>query len=205
MNVARSPALCLRARYAVQGNITVPGSPNGVMVWTGPVLEGPVTSAAASAGVTMTFSNWSAVGLALRDVHAKNIDGSDNSCTDCCAGAPPFEVQDSATKAWTRAKAASVRVDAVASTVSLQLDPAAAAAVSAVRYGFDDFVQCVLVNSDGLPAAPFVAVVAVATPTTPTTKTASALQRASAPAPPIQSPPMGASRALGAEACLPAF
>ena len=186
-------------RYAIQGNITVPGSPNGVMVWTGPVLEGPVT-AAASPGVTMTFTNWSAVGLALSDVRAKNIDSSDNSCSDCCAGAPPFEVQDSATKAWTRVKAAAVHVDAVASTVSLQVD--SAAAVSAVRYGFDDFVQCVLVNSDGLPAAPFVAAVAAAEAAPAkavalkTTTSAPERASASAPAPPIQSPPLGASSRL---------
>ena len=53
------------------------------------------------------------------------------------------------------------------STVSLKMSGEAAQAagtVTGVRYAWSDFVDCVLVNSDGLPAGPFVEKIAAAEP-----------------------------------------
>ena len=52
------------------------------------------------------------------------------------------------------------------STVSLKMSGEAQAAgtVTGVRYAWSDFVDCVLVNSDGLPAGPFVEKIAAAEP-----------------------------------------
>jgi alpha-galactosidase len=105
--------------------------------------------------VVLSFTNWSSVGLRLQDVHAKNIDGSDNSCTLCCKGAPPFEILlDAATSNWTTVSEADTKV--TDSTVTLQVDAdVTSSSTIAVRYAWRDYVECVLVNNDGLPLSPF--------------------------------------------------
>ena len=100
----------LHAAYALQqGAFGGPGS-----LWTGPVLSS-VSKAAGGGGsdggssssgddddeeedgssVDLLFEEWSASGLALKDVKAINIDGTRNDCTRCCAHAPPFDVLSS--------------------------------------------------------------------------------------------------------------
>ena len=118
---------------------TVPDS-----LWTGPMLAGVSRGAA---GVQLAFEAFSAEGLALRDVHARNINDSDNSCKRCCALAPPFEVLVGGR--W--ARVARDKVQLGDATVTLQ----GAGAATAVRYAWSDYVDCVLTNSDDLPLAPF--------------------------------------------------
>ena len=109
----------VHAAYAAQGRI---GSDAGEeSLWTGPILSSITKGTADAVGeVLLSFTKWSATGLALHDVHAKNIDGSDNSCKLCCAGAAPFEVQVSG-KDWTAVSMANTLVDAAASTVTLKV------------------------------------------------------------------------------------
>ena len=71
----------------------------------------------------------------------------------CCAEAPPFEVWPQSAAEWIVVPAHSTTVDANAGTVTLT----AASKVVAVRYAFADYVDCVLVNNDSLPLAPFIA------------------------------------------------
>ena len=109
--------------------------------------------------VVVSFANWSAPGLALKDVHAMNNPPhgppTNNSCRLCCAQAPPFDVQigSDPTGNWTAVSLANTVIDRTASTVTLKGD--FAAAVGAVRYAWRDYVECVLVNNDGLPLSPF--------------------------------------------------
>ncbi len=64
--------------------------------WAGPEpLQGDAAAVVRQGGgsVMLRLSPVSAEGgMELRDVKAKNINGTSNSCTLCCARAPPFEV-----------------------------------------------------------------------------------------------------------------
>merc|ERR1719201_624363 len=86
----------VHAAYAVQGRLS-----SGEL-WTGPLLKSVAASGAGS--VTLEFEDWSAVALALQDVHAQNLDKtgkiSSNNCIRCCAAAAPFEVLQGGN--WTR-------------------------------------------------------------------------------------------------------
>lgn len=102
--------------------------------------------------------------MSLRDVESTNPDGSTNNCTRCCAGNPPFEISsdfngsNTETATWTHIPAEQTTI--VGAQVSLKMTSKqlyAGSAVTGVRLGWSDFVDCVLVNSDGLPAGPFVA------------------------------------------------
>jgi len=159
----------------VQGRI-------GNSLWTGPLLKSATVTADLSSNgghlVKLEFVDWSANALALRDVHGHNIDVhghiSSNNCVRCCAAFPPFEVLIGGK--WTR-----VAFDDIAiGNTTLTLSPGAA---DAVRYAWNDYVDCVLVNSDGLPLAPFVS------------NLTSSHRGTAATAPPqtkpITSPPMG--------------
>lgn len=136
----------------------------------------------ATGDIAVTFVGWSAVGLALKDVAARNINGSSNSCLRCCAKAPPFDVWSRSAVEWTTVPAGATMVDADAGTVTLK----AAGKVDAVRYAFADYVDCVLVNNDSLPLAPFIVNVTRASgprEVAPRTSAGSTIA--------IQSPPMG--------------
>ena len=176
----------VHAAYAVQGSIPN-GGKDGVSssLWTGPV----VTSTEASFGsdmISVSLANWSAVGLALQDVHAKNIDGSDNSCIGCCAEVPPFEIQSSPDSNWTRVAHDDIVLNAAGSEIQIKVSGSPQAPV-ALRYAGDDFAQCVVVNSDGLAMAPFSVPIkskeVIVAPAPHVTRTA--------PDPRIQSPPLG--------------
>ena len=162
--IARRLALqTVHAAYAVQGRIPrAHGNGSADSLWSGPVLTGVgrgngrgngPDSGADSGDVVLSFANWSAVGLTLRDVKALNIDGSDNSCTLCCAKAAPFEVQLGGSLGnWSAVALADTAIDAAASTVTLK----GTGGAFAVRYAWTDYVECTLVNDDRLPLSPFV-------------------------------------------------
>ena len=182
----------VHAAFAVQGR--VPGAficprneqCNATSVWTGPLLQKAVADASS---VTLEFDGFSAQGLQLQDVLSTNPDGTTNNCSarkavdgpSCCDGMPPFELWDAKTKAWVRAKRSSIQLKQGHPSITiLSSNPA-----TKVRYAWADYVDCVLVNSDGLPAGPFVANVSVSHQVLPTS-------RADTPAGGlIQSPPMG--------------
>ncbi len=197
----------LHVAYALQGRISLDSSSTaaGDSLWTGPVVREDSVSVVGST-VVVSYSNWSAVGLGLRDVVAKNINGSDNSCRGCCAEMPPFELLDGASGNWTRAPRSALMVDAAASTVTIQFTTTVGsasgnanggavvlgAAPEAVRYAWSDYVECVVVNSDDLPAAPFSVTLAKSTAdvVAESTEVSAAMNPAMA-APFIQSPPRG--------------
>jgi len=116
-------------------------------MWTGPVLQSvqPVSDA-----LLLKFQGVSALKMSLRDVEGKNLDGSSDDCTLCCAQSPPFEVTLDGEN-WQLVP----RKDVVISNAVVELRSPAAANATAVRYAFLDFVECVLQNGDGLPAGPF--------------------------------------------------
>ena len=128
--------------------------------WTGPVLQ---TITASDGTLTIRFQDAS---LALRDVKAANPDGTRNDCVRCCAGQPPFEVTVDANilgknAEWTRIDLASTTLDG--NTVVLHVGENMAPNITGVRYAWSDFVDCVLENSEGLVASPFVQPVNAAT------------------------------------------
>ena len=142
---------------------------NSSSIWTGPVLN--AVSSQGLSTVELRFEDFSAEGMKLKDVRSTNPDGTTNNCTRCCKGNPPFEISSdydgvNTTKAtWTKISQAQTTV--AGSTVSLKMSGEAAQAagtVTGVRYAWSDFVDCVLVNSDGLPAGPFVEKIAAAEP-----------------------------------------
>ena len=84
----------------------------------------------------------------------------------CCAQRPPFEVTDaerpnSDSAVWslvprnqTAIEGSSVVLDIFTPTSQVSSAPKK---VTAVRYAWSDYVECVLENSEGLVASPFVA------------------------------------------------
>jgi len=144
--------------------------------WTGPVCidaslalrsSQPGEDYAEHSVVVMRFSDTSvASGMALRDVKGANIDGTRNDCLQCCAQRPPFEVTDaerpnSDSAVWslvprnqTTIEGSSVVLDIFTPTSQVSSAPKK---VTAVRYAWSDYVECVLENSEGLVASPFVA------------------------------------------------
>ena len=178
----------VHAAFAVQGRIprAVAGADKESMtssMWTGPVF-----AAASSSGgeVTLTFEDFSAVGLKLKDVLSTNPDGSTNNCSartvgpSCCEGMPPFELGNG--EHWVRPKTAEIKL--MGNRVVIAGTPG----MTQVRYGWADFVDCVLVNNDSLPAGPFVA--NVSTPMAAAVNVP-AVASADVAAAMIQSPPMG--------------
>lgn len=151
----------VHAAFAVQGEIpngrvcpTPAGSCNTSSLWTGPVLA---EATIADGAVEVKYAGWSAVGLRLKDVLSTNPDGTTNNCSarpalpSCCSGMPPFELMEAGE--WVRV--APSRTSVVGPTVSLR--PSAAGVVpTQVRFAWADYVDCILVNSDDLPAGPFV-------------------------------------------------
>ena len=152
----------VHAAFAVQGRIphaTACTDPecNSTSVWTGPVFEG---ASGGKSEVILSFEAFSAEGLVLKNVLSTNPDGSTNNCSarkagpSCCDGMPPFELWDGTQ--WARPKAAEIRL--VQNRVVINVDNmAAVGSTSKVRYAWADYIDCVLANSDGLPAGPFVA------------------------------------------------
>jgi hypothetical protein len=67
---------------------------------------------------------------------------------------PPFEVSDGS-NGWVRVGRDQIAI--TGSTVKLQLGANTTTSPTSVRYAWADYVDCVLANSDGLPAGPFVA------------------------------------------------
>lgn len=119
-------------------------------MWTGPVLQSVRRH---SDSLLLEFQGASAQNMSLRDVNGKNLDGSRDDCTLCCAQSPPFEVTLDGVS-WELVP----RKDIVVSKAGVELRGSAAASATAVRYAFLDFVECVLqnqFNGDGLPAGPF--------------------------------------------------
>jgi hypothetical protein len=133
--------------YAKQGRLKSLLNTKSTTTWTGPELEAVARS---SDALLLTFRNYSASGMSLRDVKAKNIDGTSNDCTLCCAESPPFEVTADG-ETWELV----TRQDTVINGDVVELRSSAAAKAQAVRYAFLDYVECVLQNDDGLPAGPF--------------------------------------------------
>jgi hypothetical protein len=122
---------------------------NDTSLWTGPLLEGVEQHGTT---VMLNFKNWSAEGLQLQDVKSTNPDGTTNNCTRCCKGFPPFELQEVGGK-WVRPPLSAVKLSGDTVTVE---GPLGGHAARRVRYAWADYVDCVLVNGDGLPAGPFV-------------------------------------------------
>lgn len=183
----------VHAAFAVQGRI--PGAKvcppddmqcNTTSVWTGPVLQ---TVLGDSSSVALKFEGFSAQGMELRDVRSTNPDGTTNNCSarhaadgpSCCDGMPPFELWDATINAWVRPKRSSIHMDQGDASITIE----SSSQVTKVRYAWADYVDCVLVNSDGLPAGPFVANVS-------TNRQLSSISRTVPPAGAmITSPPLG--------------
>lgn len=143
----------VHAAYAVQGRI--PGgkvcdsespSCNDTSLWTGPVFE---SATANGKQITLSFQDFSADGLSLKDVKSTNPDGTTNNCTRCCVGMPPFEVSSRGAD-WTRIPLSEIKIDG--SRIMLH---SAISDVTRIRMNWADYIDCVLVNGDGLPASPF--------------------------------------------------
>lgn len=153
-----------------------PGTYDMTSTWTGPVLDTAERGSDGSS-LLLRFQNFSALGMSLRDVKGINLDGSSNDCTLCCEAAPPFEVTIDGVS-WTSVP----RNETAMSGSVVELHTPLAVKATAVRYAYLDFVECVLQNSDGLPAGPFWR--KVAAPAKP-------LEAKPASSKAIQSPPMG--------------
>lgn len=180
----------VHAAFAVQGEIpnarvcpTPSGACNTSSLWTGPVL---VEASLTSSGAVVKFADWSATGLRLKDVLSTNPDGTTNNCSarpaplpSCCSGMPPFELMESGQ--WVRVSKA--RTSIVGPSVSL-IPSSAGVVPTQVRFAWADYVDCVLVNSDDLPSAPFVLNLTA-------TKTSISDTVPLSPRNMIQSPPMG--------------
>ena len=99
---------------------------------------------------------------ASQDVKAATVDGTRNDCTLCCAKQPPFEAQDAETGTWLTLPRTAITVEESHLTSGggggkVHLDVSVVIeGVGAVRYAHTDYVECVLVNNDSLPLAPFV-------------------------------------------------
>ena len=103
----------------------------------------------------LSFEDFTAEGLALKDVLSTNPDGTTNNCSardaklpSCCAHMPPFEVYSGTS--WTRVPHDQIAVSGSSVKLTTSAPP------TKVRYAWADYVDCILVNSDGLPAGPFV-------------------------------------------------
>lgn len=133
----------------------------------------------------MRFEAGTALNLTLRDVLALNSDGSRNDCTLCCKDGAPFDVRLKANGVWARVPLARTRIEG--HTMVLE----SPSPVTAVRYAWTDYVECVLDNAAGLPAGPFTHELpaAAAAETHEGVRPPQALPRAAAP--PLESPPMG--------------
>ena len=139
------------------------------------------------------------------DVKSVNPDNSTNDCTKCCAARPPFEISSDydgrnvTAATWTMIPRDQIVI--AGETITLKMAAGEnAATTQGVRYAWSDFVDCVLVNGDGLPAGPFVQQVGKATLVDPDSKKAATsamllpnLTANSAPSIPKSalSPPMG--------------
>jgi hypothetical protein len=178
-------------------------------LWTGPIFANasvsmPSISAAdigiapfgaAETAVVLDYKPFTTEGLALKDVEGTNPDGTSNNCSikavgqpSCCAGLPPFELL-AANGSWVRVP----RSHVVIAGSTVRLTSVAAAAASQVRYAWSDFVDCVLVNADGLVASPFLVNISkAAAPTDAVVGATAAPKRLNdAKKGLIQSPPLG--------------
>ena len=133
-----------------------------VPLWTGPVFSGDADNSVKGL-VTVKFDLITAGGgMTLRDVKAKNIDGTSNDCIACCNGSGiPFEVALPAAGSenevtWVRIAKEDVEiVSGVNNTIKLKFSSQEHAV--SIRYAYSDYVECVLDNIDtGFPAGPFV-------------------------------------------------
>jgi len=149
-------------------------------LWTGPILESIGSSSMvsntyrsnnnnnnnhkATIEIRLLFSYSGEKGMNLRDVQAVDSNGTRNDCHKCCSEAPPFEILMEDQWRTVPRRAITIQDETVILTIPTVLDlhkrhvtiSAAAAAVTAVRYAWTDYVECVLENSDGLVASPFV-------------------------------------------------
>eukprot|EP00055_Hartaetosiga_balthica_P012985 m.64883 g.64883 ORF g.64883 m.64883 type:complete len:906 (-) comp8128_c0_seq1:94-2811(-) len=89
--------------------------------------------------VNVEFASWTAGGLALSGA---------NLCTSCCDKSQGFDIYDNNSKIWLVANATIVGSSILIASTSSH--------ISQVRYGFSNFVECVLKNSDGFVASPFI-------------------------------------------------
>lgn len=182
--MARRLALqAIHVAYAEQGRQPSLIPDQGDTVWTGPQISS--IERATSSKIVLHFTALSSDGMRLDDVKAFNSDGSSNDCTLCCEGAPPFEVTDGVTGY------SSVPLSDIAITnSSIELAVPSEQQVTHVRYAWLDYAECVLRNSDGLPAGPFEARVQAAQPLIAAARDATAA--GSDPVPPsFRRPPMG--------------
>ncbi|KAJ9469111.1 putative alpha-galactosidase [Diplonema papillatum] len=158
----RTALMLAHVAFGVQGRVvnTKAGTPANVWesYWTGPVFSAAEQDPAAGDAIVISFDEGSAFSLSLRNVTGPNAAsqvktfGAWNNCTQCCPGLPPFEVSYNYTS-WVRIPVADVALTDNATTITLR--NVAKNAVS-LRYAWADFVDCVLVNGDNLPAGPFV-------------------------------------------------
>lgn len=133
--------------YGIQGrmNATENGEELYTSLWTGPVLRSVKVY---ETNVTIHFQDFSSTKLNLHDVKGVNSDGSRDDCTLCCEKQAPFEVSSDGTN-WTRLSVNDVVLGS--SSVTLRETKN----VKSVRYGWMDAPECVLMNQDSLPLAPF--------------------------------------------------
>jgi alpha-galactosidase len=140
--------------YGIQGRMTA--TENNVTLysslWTGPVLSSTSSSSSSSSSssVIIELETFTSTNLTLHDVKGVNSDGTRDDCTLCCDRLPPFEVSSDHSN-WTRVSRENIILHS--SSVELQ---GITNTVRFVRYGWSDFQDCVLVNNDSLPLAPFV-------------------------------------------------
>eukprot|EP01063_Lacrimia_lanifica_P033445 TRINITY_DN5940_c0_g2_i1.p1 TRINITY_DN5940_c0_g2~~TRINITY_DN5940_c0_g2_i1.p1 ORF type:complete len:937 (+),score=234.67 TRINITY_DN5940_c0_g2_i1:46-2856(+) len=128
--------------------------PSRLASYTGPQVAGAGYRSAAGA-VSVAFAPNSSQGLRWADVTGVNWDGTNASCTLCCAGAPPFEVRQDG--AWTRVPNANVAfTPGTPSAPDQGLLLTGVGGATAVRFGYQDYVECAVHNGDGFPLLPFV-------------------------------------------------
>ncbi|EDQ89810.1 uncharacterized protein MONBRDRAFT_24947, partial [Monosiga brevicollis MX1] len=115
---------------------------NGTLRYTGPLLESVTTSDSETA---VMFQDWSAEGLYFQ--------GPVN-CTTCCAQTP-FEASLTLFLLQHVLPVGASNWSWMNGSIQDNKIVFAKGDIAEVRYAWTDFVQCVLFNKDGLPAAPF--------------------------------------------------
>lgn len=103
-------------------------------LWTGPVLKSvKQTESGPGGSIDLIFTPSTAQGLVLEDIRSQNPDGTWNNCTECCRGAPPFEVSTDGGKNWTTTPRNSVLINGSSLTLLVDAPPDSPLGV---RYGW---------------------------------------------------------------------
>eukprot|EP00912_Choanoflagellata_sp_UC4_P000541 UC4_evm3s335 len=118
-------------------------------LWTGPVVDSIKLSDDGNS-IELFYKPDTANKMTLVNVKAQNINGSANDCKLCCQGEPPFEVLIGG--AWQRVAYNDIHI----SEPYVVLSGSFVKGASSVRYAWSDYVECVIANDNGLPAAPSV-------------------------------------------------